>query len=69
MENGKRAKCITFENVDGFGFDKADGNRTLEFESDYLGDHSENWIVAKMNGAEACRYNTRFLQSIDWEPA
>ena len=66
IENGKKAKCITFENVDGHTFDLAGDERTLEYESEFMGDHSENWIVAKVNGEEVTRYNTKFIQTIDW---
>ena len=67
IPNGKQAKCITFEDVDGHTLDKAGDDRTLEYESEYHGDHSENWIIAKVNGVEVSRYNTKLIQSIYWQ--
>ena len=67
ISNGKKADSITFECVDGHTFDCAKDDRTLEYESEYHGDHSENWIIAKVNGVEVSRYNTKLVQSINWQ--
>jgi hypothetical protein len=68
IPNGKKALFITVENIDGHCVDTAKDGRTLEYESEYHGDHSENWIIAKVNGIEVSRYNTKFIQEIGWEP-
>jgi len=66
IPNGKQAESITYECVDGQCFDNAKEGRTLEYESEYHGDHSENWIIAKEAGEEVARYNTKFIQNINW---
>lgn len=38
----------------------------LRFHSEYLGDHSENWILELSGGREMRRHNTRFLETIIW---
>lgn len=71
ITNGKRAKYITFESIDGQSDDYSDGHddvqRILQYESDYYGDHTENWIVVYEKGKEVSRYNMKFIKSIIWE--
>ena len=38
----------------------------MTFISEYLGDHSENWIKVVQGGVETSRHNTRFIESIVW---
>lgn len=41
----------------------------LTFEEEYMGDHSEHWIVQSVALAldrEVSRYNVRHIQSIHW---
>ena len=45
---------------------KSDDQTKLVFRSEYLGDHSENWILEITEGREMRRHNTRFLESILW---
>jgi len=45
---------------------KSDEKRQLRFHSDYLGDHSENWILELSCGKELRRHNTRFIETIVW---
>jgi len=45
---------------------KSGARSQLRFHSEYLGDHSENWIVEISGGIEISRHNTRFIESIVW---
>ena len=38
----------------------------LRFHSEYLGDHSEHWILELSGGIERRRHNTRFIETIIW---
>jgi hypothetical protein len=39
----------------------------LIYESIYMGDHSEDWVVQiDLNGKEVARYNTKFIKQIKW---
>lgn len=38
----------------------------LRFHSEYLGDHSENWVIELRGGREMRRHNTRFIETIVW---
>lgn len=38
----------------------------LRFHSEFLGDHTENWILVLVGEKEVQRHNTRFLETIIW---
>lgn len=38
----------------------------LRFHSEYLGDHTENWVLVLCGEKEVQRHNTRFIESIIW---
>jgi hypothetical protein len=45
---------------------KANNGLQLRFHSEYLGDHSENWILELVGEKEVRRHNTRFVETIVW---
>lgn len=68
LTEGQRASLITWESAEGEQVE-ARNNITLEFHDEYMGDHSEHWIIQKKDGVEVSRHNTRYIQSIIWEDA
>ena len=38
----------------------------LRFHSEYLGDHSENWVLEISGGREMRQHNTRYIETIIW---
>lgn len=69
--NRKPVDFIEIEN-DGYLFtikntaEKENGIALL-YESFYMGDHSEGWVLqVNLEGEEIARYNTKFIKKIKW---
>ena len=46
-----------------------DKNEQMVFEYEYLGDHSESWIVTyDIDGFDIRRFNAAHAESIEWKP-
>ena len=66
--DGKKVKAIYWPdgaNETGRELCAKDG-RELVYRHQYLGDHSECWVVMIEDGKEVARHNTRFVESIVW---
>jgi len=47
---------------------EADEQRALICHVEYMGDHTEVWIVDMRDGKEFARYNPRYAETIVWAP-
>lgn len=47
-------------------YNKDDNKERMYYQSDYHGDHSENWVVVEKDKIEIARHNTKFIASIIW---
>ena len=65
MIEGQKASLILWGPEQGELVQAKDGT-TLEFHDEYMGDHSEYWIIQKENGVEVSRHNTRYISTIVW---
>lgn len=63
-ESGRNIRSVEF--IEG-GFAKVEAEGRMKYLSDYLGDHSEEWIlIFNESGEEIRRYSIRSIATIEW---